>query len=268
MLRGSVLRHFFSYGTAFLVLVRPLLVQADQIVPSPVASPIPSAAPDAAQRWSIHGQATNTQQYHGRFDAPYSGPQSLSNRPDTAKTFDATLFLGARIGKTTELYINPELDQGYGLGSPGNLGSSYNGTFGAAGFVSGEAYKVGRDIPYMRVQRVFVRQTFNQGGAVHNVEPDINQLGGSVTAKHITITAGKFAVTDVFDNNTYAHDPKNDFLNWTMIDMGAFDYAAVLYQWGFQWMVPRFTARMILLLLATSTMGYQRVHKNILRAAA
>jgi high affinity Mn2+ porin len=50
-------------------------------------------------------------------------------------------------------------------------------------------------------------------------------------AADLTLTAGKFAVTDVFDNNVYAHDPRNDFLNWSIVDMGSFDYAAD--SWGY-----------------------------------
>jgi high affinity Mn2+ porin len=197
---------------------------------SPEKSPSPS--PEASpQRWSIHAQATNTQQYHGGFPAAYSGPQSLSNTPDTAKTFDLTLFLGARLWKGGEFYINPEFDQGFGLGYPAPPGLPYNGTFGVAGYLSGEAYKVGRDSMYSRVQRAFIRQTFNLGGGTQAIDPDINQLGGAVDMKHLTVTAGKFAVTDVFDNNAYAHDTKNDFLNWSIIDMGSFDYAADA--WGY-----------------------------------
>jgi high affinity Mn2+ porin len=37
---------------------------------------------------------------------------------------------------------------------------------------------------------------------------------------------GKFGVVDVFDTNKYAHDPRNDFMNWTIADTGTFDYAA------------------------------------------
>ena len=44
-------------------------------------------------------------------------------------------------------------------------------------------------------------------------------------------TIGKFSVTDIFDTNAYAHDPRADFLNWTAIDAGSFDYAADA--WGF-----------------------------------
>ena len=44
-------------------------------------------------------------------------------------------------------------------------------------------------------------------------------------------TVGKFAVTDVFDTNQYAHDPRNDFFNWAAVDAGTYDYAADA--WGF-----------------------------------
>ncbi len=33
-------------------------------------------------------------------------------------------------------------------------------------------------------------------------------------------------MVDIFDTNDYAHDPRGDFLNWALIDSGAFDYAA------------------------------------------
>jgi high affinity Mn2+ porin len=40
------------------------------------------------------------------------------------------------------------------------------------------------------------------------------------------ITVGKFSVVDIFDKNKYANDPRNDFLNWTLVNTGSFDYAA------------------------------------------
>ena len=51
------------------------------------------------------------------------------------------------------------------------------------------------------------------------------------SANRWVFTVGKFAVTDVFDTNQYAHDPRNDFLNWAVIDAGTFDYAADA--WGY-----------------------------------
>src|SRR5947208_17010923 len=51
----------------------------------------------------------------------------------------------------------------------------------------------------------------------------------------------------VFDTNRYAHDPRNDFLNWSIIDVGAFDYAADAWgytygaavEWSQQWWTVR-----------------------------
>ena len=56
-------------------------------------------------------------------------------------------------------------------------------------------------------------------------------LGGGGGANRVVFTVGKFAVTDVFDTNRYAHDARSDFLNWTALDAGTLDYAADA--WGY-----------------------------------
>ena len=208
---GVVLAVLLGSAQCEVVLAKTI---PNAAAPFPIPSSSPSPRP-ASGRWSIHAQATDTQQYHGGFAAAYSGPQSLSAMPDTAKTFDATLYLGTRLWTGAEFDLNPEIDQGFGLGLPGAPQMPYSGTFGVAGFVSGESYKLGSNSSYGRIQRIFIRQSFNFGG----------------DDRHLTLTAGKFAVTDVFDNNVYAHDTKNDFLNWSIIDMGAFDYAGD--SWGY-----------------------------------
>ena len=137
------------------------------------------------------------------------------------ETFDFTLYAGARLWSGAEIWINPEIDQGFGLSS----------TLGVAGFPNGEAYKVGAVAPYPKLHRAFLRQTINLGGETEKVDPDLNQLGGSRTADRLVFTIGKFSVVDIFDTNKYAHDPRTDFLNWALIDTGTFDYAA--NAWGY-----------------------------------
>jgi high affinity Mn2+ porin len=167
------------------------------------------------QNFAFHAQATYTNQYNPRFRSPYLGTNSLI--PNIGReTTDLTLFAGARLWEGAELWFNPEVDQGFGL----------SGSVGAAGFPSAEAYKVGASDPYTRLQRLFARQTINLGGDEQKVDAGINQFSGSQTADRLVITVGKFGVVDVFDNNRYAHDPRNDFLNWTLADTGTFDYAA------------------------------------------
>lgn len=169
------------------------------------------------QDWAIYGQSTLMLQYHPGFGSRTpTGPQSLETGRRGNETFDATLYLGVRLWRGAEFWINPEADQGFGL----------QNTTGAAGYFSGEAYKVGQRDPYVRLPRAFLRQTVNLGGETEKIEPDLNVLGGSQTANRLVLTAGKFGVTDVFDTNKYAHDPRVDFANWALIDSGAFDYAA------------------------------------------
>jgi len=183
-------------------------------------APSPVSADESGERFAIHGQFTYVEQETDSFAAPYSGPNSLS--PNSGReTVDATLFIGSRLWPGAEGWIVPEIDQGFGL----------DDTLGVAGFPSGAAYKVGKNEPYLRLPRAFVRQTINLGGAAETVEAAADQLGGSRSADRWVFTVGKFAVTDIFDTNQYAHDPRSDFFNWSAIDAGSFDYAADA--WGF-----------------------------------
>lgn len=173
------------------------------------------AAEASTEDFAVHGQFTYTEQATSDFNAPYAGPNSLTPNKG-AETVDVSLFLGARIWTDAEIWLNPEIDQGFGL----------DNTLGVAGFPSAEAYKVGDNQPYFRLPRLFIRQTLNLDEQRESVEPAQIQLGGSRSANRLVLTVGKFSVGDVFDNNQYAHDPRNDFLNWAVVDAGSYDYAA------------------------------------------
>lgn len=174
-----------------------------------------------AENWAVHGQLTNLTQRHPSFRSPYSGVNSLDASGRTEETTDITIYAGARLWTGAQLWLNPEIDQGFGLSN----------TVGMAGFPSGEAYKVGANRPYLRLPRAFVRQEFPLAGETQTIEGAANQLAGSGSVNNVTLTVGKFSVTDIFDTNVYAHDPRGDFMNWSLIDSGAVDYAADA--WGF-----------------------------------
>jgi high affinity Mn2+ porin len=223
------------------LLCWPIMCEAQMVGPTPQPQGVPVTPEQAEQveqeTWAIHGQATNVWLLQPAFRSPYRGPQSLSPATNGRETVDATIYAGIRPWPGAEIWINPEVDQGFGLSN----------TFGVAGYVSGEAYKVGKAEPYIVVQRGFLRQTIDLGGATEKLEPDLNQLGGTQTANRLVFTIGKYSVVDVFDTNKYAHDPRNDFFNWSIIDQGAFDYAA--NSWGYtyggsaEWYQNWWTAR-------------------------
>lgn len=222
-------------GGVFAATADDQKIASDETVPAPV-----STSKDAAivpEAWAIHGQMTNVMQQHPRFNSPYAGTNSLIANGRAEETTDLTLYAGLRLWRGAEFWINPEYDQGFGLSN----------TVGLAGFSSGEAYKLGSNVPYFRVPRAFIRQVIPLSDAVEKTESAANQLGGAKSTNNVTLTVGKFSVTDIFDTNTYAHDPRNDFLNWSIIDAGAFDYAAD--PWGFtyggavEWMQDAWTLR-------------------------
>lgn len=179
------------------------------------------ASGDGAGVYALHAQATVTEQAHPAFSSAYRGPLSLDPAARGDETADITLYAGARPWRGAEIWINPEIDQGFGLSN----------TVGVAGFPSGEAYKVGARDPYLKLPRLFLRQTIDLGGDQAKVDGDLNVLGGAQTANRLVVTIGKFSVADVFDANGYAHDPRQDFMNWALIDTGTFDYAADA--WGY-----------------------------------
>ncbi len=180
------------------------------------ATPAP-APPPPPEDWSLHFQSTLIGQGYPGFPSTVEGPNSLPSHGEIRESFSATGFLGRRMPwEGGELYFNPEINQGFGVGD----------TFGVAGFPNGEAQKVGFNTPKPNVARLFLRQTFGLGGDQETLEPDQNQLGETVDISRITVTAGKVSIPDFFDDNTYSHDPRTQFMNWALMDAGAYDYAA------------------------------------------
>ncbi|WP_442935647.1 carbohydrate porin [Nitrobacter sp. NHB1] len=169
-----------------------------------------------SDRWEIHGQTTYLGQGYPSFRAPYSGANSLTPGAQYQATWSNSLFLNARLWDGGEVYYNPELLQGFGLSD----------TVGVAGFPSGEAQKSNFPYPHYNTSRLFVRQTFGFGGEQEELASGPMQLAGKADISRLTIQAGKFAVTDVFDGNAYAKDTRSDFMNWSLWAPGAFDYSA------------------------------------------
>lgn len=183
------------------------------------ADPAPDSegAPFAPEDWSLHAQTTFIEQGNLRFHSPYRGPNSLDPAPRGRESWTGTLYIGRRLPWSGgEIYINPEFNQGFGLSR----------TEGVAGFVNGEAQKGGYDNPKFNAARLFLRQTFGLGGAQEAIAPGPNQLAVKPDVARITVTAGKFSPTDLFDTNDYAGDPREDFLNGSLWAAGAWDYPA------------------------------------------
>lgn len=165
--------------------------------------------------WNAKFQATYVRQDQHAFPADYSGAHSLSPQKAYSYSFTTTLALGYRPWQGGELYLNPEAAQGVPL----------SGLTGLGGFTNGEmARSSGAQIKLYRA-RLFLRQTWGDGGEQDAVDSAANQLAGKVDRRRWVLTAGNLSITDIFDGNAYSHDARTQFLNWALMTHGAYDYA-------------------------------------------
>jgi high affinity Mn2+ porin len=183
------------------------------------------ALADVPDTSNFHVQGTTVTQAHSSFYSPYYGTNSLSGQGETKTSFTSTLFLGHALWwPGSQIYVDPEVSAGEGLSQ----------THGVAGFPNGEIYRVDSPSAKLYVSRVFIQQVIGLGGGDVTLDDDQNQLSVTVDQNRLTFVLGRFSLNDYFDNNTYSHDPRTQFLNWSLMDNGAWDYAADTrgYTWG------------------------------------
>jgi high affinity Mn2+ porin len=193
------------------------------------STPDPSAAAGVPvnidlERWNIYYQATSIGQYHGSFPALYGGPLSLSDKSERDVSLTTTLFFGFRITNNTQFYFDPEIAGGKGFSNVDGLANPTNG----------ELPRVASATPTPYIARLYVTHDFGFGSETETTESDANQLAGSRPMTRYTIAAGRFSLTDFFDNNSYTHDPRTQFMGWAVMYNGAWDYPADTrgYTWG------------------------------------
>jgi hypothetical protein len=151
--------------------------------------------------------------------SPYEGTNSLTARGDSKISHAYGVYGGVDADHGFQAYLDVEMVRGKGIGRVVGLAGPTNGDVlrqGTANLGSG---------PY--VARAFVRYTrpfSSHERDTLNAAPD--QIPGTVSADRLEITAGKFAVSDLFDVNRYANSTRLQFLNWSLFQNTAWDFAA------------------------------------------
>lgn len=183
------------------------------------------ATPPATSDRLLAGfQSTYIWQRKPGFSAAYSGINSLSTDAETGYTLSATLYLGARPWRNTEVFVNPEVIQAINISQLHGLG----------GMSNSENQKGGGQTPTLYLARAFVRQTLSFDGDSTAIDRGPNQFDANVGRRRFVFTVGNMSVIDVFDVVSYAHDGRSQFMNWALLAHGAFDFAADTrgYTWG------------------------------------
>ena len=174
--------------------------------------------PDSS-RWWISGQANFIFQWHPSFPSPYSGPNSLSAAAQSATSHVITLFTGYELSDTTEVFFDPEDSTGTGIGN----------ALGLAGYTNLDVVRTAAGVPLSHapyVARLLLRQIIPLSSKRIAAERSFLNLATSLPARRIEFWIGKFALSDFMDSNGPGSDSHLQFLNWTVDQNGAYDYAA------------------------------------------
>ncbi len=183
-----------------------------------------AAQAQEVEDWNAKLQSTYIWQAKPSIRSLYEGAHSLQGAREKSYSFTATAAFGVRLGKSTELYFDPEVAQGVPL----------SGLVGLAGFTNGEMARTSGANPTFYRARLFARHVIGLSDDTEDIAPAMNQLGSKYATRRITLTSGNLSVLDIFDANQFNHDPRSQFLNWTVMTHGAYDFAADArgYTWG------------------------------------
>ena len=216
-------------STMLLLATLSAPTRAQEASPSAAAAPTVGAQTTSdvdteSERWNLYYQATSIGDYHGTFNAPYTGPLSLLDVPEHDVSLTTTLFFTARLQQNTFLVFNPEIAGGRGFSNVNGIADQPNG----------EIPRVAGATPKPYIARLFIQHDFPLGPEKERQESDANQLAGERPVNRYSIYAGRFTITDYFDDNTYTHDPRTQFMAWGIMYNGAWDYPADTrgYTWG------------------------------------
>lgn len=171
-------------------------------------------SPDS--RYWLSGQMNFIFQAHPGFPSAYSGPNSLDPNGERATSRVLTLFTGYQLTDTTELFFDVESAGGRGVSD----------ALGLAGFTNLDVVR-NPDLgskPY--IARLMLRRIIPLSHEMRDSERTPFSLAKKLPVRRIEIRVGKFGLPDFLDQNSIGSDSHLQFMNWTVDNNGAYDYAA------------------------------------------
>jgi high affinity Mn2+ porin len=166
----------------------------------------------------VGAQYTFVRQHQSRLDSPYQGPLSLDPNGDTEQTHTIGLYLGWALSSWAQLYLDTEKFMGAGV----------SGSVGLGGLTNGDVVREGAaGLPKVfYIARQYVRLMLPLAPGTTRMERGQDQLGGTEAATRLEFKFGALAASDDFDHNRYASSTRTQFMNWSLWDNSAWDYAA------------------------------------------
>jgi high affinity Mn2+ porin len=174
--------------------------------------------------WWLSAQGNLIFQWHPSFHAEYSGPNSFEHASEQAASEVTTLYSGLVLSPSIEAVADVENAGGSGLSK----------TLGLAGFTNLDAVRNPSLSPAPYLARLWYRKVIALSDDTISVERTPISILTTLPARRLDIHVGEFDLVDFFDLNSVANDSHTQFMNWTVVNNGAYDYAADTrgYTWG------------------------------------
>ena len=171
-------------------------------------------------RYLVSGQANIIFQGHGPFHSPYEGPNSFLSRGEYKTSLLGTLYLGAQLRTSPKSGTEILLD----IESSGGRGDSE--ALGLAGFTNLDVVRNPNlgSTPY--IARIQLHQIIGLSNKLIDADRTPFSLATKVPQRRVELHIGSMSLPDFFDINSPGSDSHLQFLNWTVDNNGAWDYAA------------------------------------------
>ena len=214
-------------GCAFALALPLAVIAAAQSPDPPSSAPQPNDAPVVTmaphpddKSWWLSGQANFITQGDLPFHSPYQGKNSFIGRGEYKTSMVGTVFTAWRpdhsIRYATDFIFDLEAAEGRGLSE----------AFGLAGFTNLDVVRnpnLGR-VPYLA--RYGFHQVIGLTTETTSQDPGTYAIAPSVPVRRLEFRGGKMGANDFIDSNEVASDSHLQFMNWTVDNNGAWDYAA------------------------------------------
>jgi len=225
-------------------------LQPDADTPQPLLTVLPH---NDSSRWLLSGQANIIFQAHPGFHSPYSGTNSMLARGEYKTSMVGTLFMGY------ELNANPRYDTDVIYDEESAAGRGVSEALGLAGFTNLDVVRNPNLGPIPYLARVELHQTIGFTDKLVDQQRTQFSLATKVPERRIELRFGKMGLPDLLDQNNPGSDSHLQFMNWTVDNNGAWDYAADTrgYTYAFiaEYDDADWTARYALALMPTEANG-------------
>ncbi|MEP7096752.1 MAG: carbohydrate porin [Dokdonella sp.] len=209
----------------------------------------------------LGAQYTLVDQHQSSLHSPYSSAMSLRAGGDTERSHTFGGYFGVALPAHFQFYFDLEMFKGEAVSSGTGLGGFSNGdvVHSGGGSLSKTVY----------VARRYLRWTLPLGDETRPTERAQDQLPDQEPTHRTEIKLGTMAVSDDFDKTRYADSARTQFLNWSLLNNTAWDFAADTrgYTEGIvmAWINPAWSLRYGVYRMPTEANGTQLV--NSLRLA-